>query len=164
MKIIISCLSLSSFFQQLNRKKKYDKWKTNGWGTPSTENKGKYFSLIPKLCLCRQTLTVVYTNKPIPPQLNQECWSPKQIFGLQLTLKHCARISKAVKPPLNSFPCLFLLHCDSDTKQDCSSQEHSLPELWGLEWDESPADPWEEPWQHMGPALAAQDHWGSLHS
>lgn len=68
MKIIISCLSPSSFFQQPNRKKIWQR-KTNDWGAPTTENKGKYFSLISKPCLCRQTLTVVYSNKPIPPLL-----------------------------------------------------------------------------------------------
>lgn len=126
MKIIISCLSPSSFFQQPNRKKIWQR-KTNDWGTPTTENKGKHFSLISKPCLCRQTLTVVYSNKPIPLPLNQECWSPKQICGLQLTLKHCARISSAVKTPLSSFLLGLCLLCTvavtpTPLKQDCISQ------------------------------------------
>lgn len=152
MKIIISCLSSSSFFQQPNRKKIWQR-KTNDWGTPTTENKGKYFSLISKPCLCRQTLTVVYPNKPIPPLLhhwirNAEVQSKYVDYSW---LWNIVPGSPVLWKPLWA-PFFWVCVCCAlwqwhprHSNRIASPTEHSLPES-ALQrcWNELPPGTWEE--------------------
>lgn len=146
-------LSLTQQLFSTTKQKKIWQRETNDWGTPTTENKGKYFSLISKPCLCRQTLTVVYSNKPIPPQLyhwirNAEVQSKYLDYSW---LKHCARISSTVKTPLNSFPLGLCLLCPVTVtpmplRQDCISQGAFPASVWSaksLKWTRGKSR-----WQH----------------